>query len=104
MRIVPLLGRALARDLELLGAEDAHGARLAGCPRLVEPDVGEGRQADQARAVVGALDDPVRIEPGQLRAVGDGKGVGVALGEVDDCSVGGGLVSEGVRELSLIHI
>lgn len=86
MRIIPLLARAQALDLELLGPEDAHGPRRAGGPRLIEPDVGEGREADEGPPVVGPLDHPVGVDAGQDGAVGDGDGVGVALGEVDDCS------------------
>ncbi len=88
MRIIPLLRRAQARDLVLLRAQDAEarGARLQGGPGLVEPDVGEGRERGQRAAVVGPLDDPVRVDARQGRAVGDADRVGVQLREVGYCS------------------
>ena len=87
--IVPLLRRAQARDLVLLGAEDAEVRRARRQRRvgLVEPHVGEGREGGQRGAVVGALDHPVGVDARQGGAVCDGDGVGVELGEVGDCSV-----------------
>lgn len=97
VRVVPLGRRAKVGNLVLVGAQHAKGA--AGGQRgvgVLEPDVGEGGEAGQAAAVVGALDDPVGVDARQRRPARQRDGVGVALAQVrEDAArrIGPGLVS-----------
>ena len=57
----------------------------------MEPDIREGGEARQTRAVVRTLDDPVGVESAESLTARDGDGVGVPLADVGESA--GGMVS-----------